>query len=119
MTPGGGFPGDWDCLHFCLIAFAKVIPMLVKNLLNRDDMDFVFLYSTPSVIIELGAEDLILRDVNSFKVFHRPEGLFLFSFIRFLRYWDLHSRTFLFTKQRYLRYADQCVFDWVFCAFFR
>ena len=54
-----------------------------KNLLNRDDMDFVFLCSIPSVIIELGAEDFMLRDVNSFRVFHRPEGLFLFSFIRF------------------------------------
>jgi hypothetical protein len=42
LTPGGGFPGDWDCVHFCLIAFAKVIPKLVKNVLNRDDMDFVF-----------------------------------------------------------------------------
>ena len=83
LTPGGEFPGDWDGLHFCLIAFAKVIAILVKNLLNRDDMNFVFLYSTPSVIVELGAEDFILRDVNSFKVFHRPEGLFLFSSIRF------------------------------------
>ena len=69
MTPGGGFPGDWDCVHFCLIAFAKVIPKLVKNVLNRDDMDFVFLFSTPSFIIELGAEDFMLRDVNSIQSF--------------------------------------------------
>ena len=80
MTAGGEFPGDWDCVHFCLIAFAKVIPKLVKNLLNRDGMDFVFLYTTPSVIIELGAEDFILQDVSSFKVFHRQAGLFLFRF---------------------------------------
>ena len=33
MTPGGGFPGDWDCLHFCLIAFAKVIPILVNKVI--------------------------------------------------------------------------------------
>ena len=53
----------------CLIAFAKVIPKLVKNVLNRDDMDFVFLFSTPSFIIELGAEDFMLRDVNSIQSF--------------------------------------------------
>jgi hypothetical protein len=70
-------------LYFCFIAFAKVIPILVKNLLNRDDMNFVCLCSTPSVIIDLGDEDFMLGDVNSCKVFHRPEGLFLFSFIRF------------------------------------
>jgi hypothetical protein len=83
LTSGGGFPGDWDCVHSCLIAFSKVIPILVKKLLNRDDIDFVSLCSTPSVIIEHRAEDFMLRDVNSFRVFHRPEGLFLFSFIRF------------------------------------
>ena len=80
MNQDGGFPEDWDCVHFCLIAFAKVIPILVKNLLNKDDMDFVFLCSTPFVIIELGAEDFMLRDVNSFRVFHGPRRIVFIVF---------------------------------------
>ena len=75
LTRGGRFEKELCWVRFFLILFAKVIPMLVKNLLNRVAVGLVFLCSE---IIELGAEDLALPDVNSFGVFHRPDELFVF-----------------------------------------
>jgi hypothetical protein len=68
--------------NLCLIVFAKVFPILVKKVLKRDDIDCEFLVSTPSDMIDVGAEECVLHDVNSLRVFQRPEGLFLFSFIK-------------------------------------
>ena len=40
--------------HFCLIAFARDIPILVKKLLKREAMVFEVLCSTPSDMTEVG-----------------------------------------------------------------
>ena len=64
------------------IAFARDIPILVKKLLKREAMVFEVLCSTSSDITEVGDEECVPRDVSSFKVFHKPEGLLLFSFIK-------------------------------------
>ena len=86
-------------------------------------MVFEVLCSMPSDITDVGNEECVPRDVSSFKVFHKPEGLLLFSFIKVslvvYRLVDLHLRTLLFTKQRSLRYDDQWCADFVFCAFLR
>ena len=47
-----------------LIVFAKVFPILVKKVLKRDDIDCEFLVSTPSDMIDVGAEECVLCDVN-------------------------------------------------------
>ena len=79
----GGLEAGVDRVYFCLIAFAKVIPILVKKLLKRDAIDLVSLCSIPLDIVELGADDGLLRDVISLRFFQRPEGFLLFSLIKF------------------------------------
>ena len=70
LTCGGW--SEWNVFgaHFCLIAFARDIPILVKKLLKREAMVFEVLWSTSSDTTEC-----VPRDVSSFKVFHKPEGL--------------------------------------------
>ena len=82
LTCGGW--SEWNVFetHFCLIAFARDIPTLVKKLLKREAMVFEVLCSTPSDITEAEDEECVPRDVSSFKVFYKPEGLLLFSFIK-------------------------------------
>ena len=66
-----------------LIASAKVFPMPVKKVLKIVDIDCEFVVSTPLDTIHKGAVECVLREVNSLRVFHRPEGLFLFSLIKY------------------------------------
>ena len=66
----------------CLIASAKVFLILVKKVLKSVDIDCEFLASTPLESIHEGAVECVLREVNSLRVFHRLEGLFLFSFTK-------------------------------------
>ena len=66
----------------CLIVPAKVFPILVKKLFKSVDIDCEFVVSTPLDTIHEGAVECVLREVNSLRVVHRPEGLFLFSFIK-------------------------------------
>ena len=56
--------------------------MLERKLLKRDAMVFELFCSAPSDITKVGDEKCVPRDVSSFKVFHEPEGLLLFSFIK-------------------------------------
>ena len=67
----------------CLIASAKVFPIPVKKVLESSvDIDCEFVVSTPLDTIHEGAVECVLREVKSLRVFHRPEGLFLFSLIK-------------------------------------
>ena len=65
-----------------LIASAKVFSIPVKKVLKSVDIDCEFVVSTPLDTIHEGAVECVLREVNSLRVFHRPEGLFLFSPIK-------------------------------------
>ena len=65
-----------------LIASAKVFPIPVKKVLKSVDIDCEFVVSTPLDTIHEGAVEYVLREVNSLRVFRRPEGLFLFSPIK-------------------------------------
>ena len=56
--------------------------MPVKKVLKSVDIDCEFVVSTPLDRIHEGAVECVLREVNSLRVFHRPEGLFLFSLIK-------------------------------------
>ena len=62
LTWGGW--SDWNVFqaHFCLIAFARDIPTLVKKLLKRDALVFEFFCSTHSDITKVGDEECVPRD---------------------------------------------------------
>jgi hypothetical protein len=68
--------------NLCLIVFAKFLPIVVKKVLKRDNIECEFLVSTPSDMINGSAEECVLRDNNSLRVFQRPEGLFCFLLSR-------------------------------------